>query len=773
MNAAWLLQCGALRQIARLLRVPAALTLLVMAGLCAQAAQATLSLDHASFLHEGDAPRDLALPHTWALDGLPASGRARYRFEFDLDQAPTRPWALAAERMGSRHALWLNGSLIHGGLDAAAQVRGVPAPALIDLPPALMRAGTNRIEVDVDFDFRAGMSPLHVGPADLVQPSHVQATTWIVTVPQTMNAVATGLALFMLTIWLRRRAEHELGYFCGLMVTISLRNVLSTGSGNQWHTVAADYLLYALQVLSVVLLAHFALAFAKRDSRVLRRVVDGAAVLFIVGGAVAAWNGAMTPLRLYAYPLLILLLVPSLWLLFVGARQARGARQAALTLAVGLLAGAAVHDYFFLRGVLSVMDHYWMPYTSPLALLIFAWVQLDRMAGALTTVENLAAQLEQRVAERTRELQLANDSKTRFLAAASHDLRQPVVSIGLLTDLLRDQPASPGAHALLDRIGDSVQAMNSLLKGLLDLSRFDAGAVEVRLARVALKPLLESVLGDEREAARRKGIALRLRAPAFLVQSDAVLLEQIVRNLVGNAVRYTERGGVLVSARRRTGDRVLVQVWDSGVGIPAASHALVFEEFVQLDNDARERMRGLGLGLSLVKRAAAMLQAPLALRSQPGRGSCFSVELPFVGIEAARVPGAPATGLQLDGMRLWVVEDDPDVREALRLRLSRWGAQVQAFAGALAAGHAIDGDDAPPDLLVTDQRLPDGSGLAVVQRLRERFGRVPALVITGDTSPADVARLRASGVPVLHKPFASGDLLAAVRTLAQAPGVRA
>ena len=258
-----------------------------------------------------------------------------------------------------------------------------------------------------------------------------------------------------------------------------------------------------------------------------------------------------------------------------------------------------------------------------------------------------------------------------------------------------------------------------------------------------------------------------------VVRSDALLLEQVLRNLVGNAVRYTERGGVLVAVRRR-GERVLLQVWDTGAGIASESQALVFEEFVQLDNPARARTQGIGLGLSLVKRAAAVMGAPLGLRSQPGRGSCFWIELPLAGaapVLAAAPRAAPAPDLA--GLKLWVVEDDPEVREALRLRLCGWGADVHAFGGAIAAGDAIDTEAAAPDVLVTDQRLPDGSGLDVAQRLRDRFGQVPVLVVTGDTSPADVSRLRASGLSVMHKPFASEELLAAVRALAPELVVRA
>jgi signal transduction histidine kinase/CheY-like chemotaxis protein len=371
-----------------------------------------------------------------------------------------------------------------------------------------------------------------------------------------------------------------------------------------------------------------------------------------------------------------------------------------------------------------------------------------------------------RIADRSRELEVASAAKTRFLAAASHDLRQPVVSISLLTELLREQPLPAAATPILARIGDSVQALNQLLKGLLDLSRFEAGTVQVHNARFALRPLLLRTIGDEAEAARRKGIALRVRAGPFGIHSDAVLLEQILRNLVGNAVRYTRRGGVLVSARQRGSDRLLLQVWDTGPGIPAQSQSLVFEEFVQLHPEEQGRAGGLGLGLSLVRRAAGVLGAPLTLRSVVGRGTCFSIELPLAGFESAHSDEGSAAESGLSGRQVWVVEDDASVREALRLRLSGWGAAVRDFGTVGAVRQALaDAASVLPDLLVSDQRLPDGTGIEVALLLRAAAATLPVLVVTGDTAPGDIALLHASGLPVLHKPFTSEGLLAAIHAL--------
>ena len=732
-----------------------------------------ITLDRAELSVDSAPPRQVTLPHTWALDGLGNSGRARYRIEFPLASVPSQPWGLQSPRLSSRHTVHLNGHWVHGGmLEAAAERRGVPVPTWIDISPSLLRAGDNVLEIEVVHDYRAGLSVLRLGPEPVVWRAQVRDEALNLTVPRSLNLFGVGLSLFMLSIWWRRRSERALGLFAALLALLALRNVAYSSTGTVVHTPTTDVFFYLANVFAAMLLARFAMAWAGRDLPWFRRVMDVGGTALVVCGLVSVSFDAVQKMRVLTYPLLMASLLPSLVLMVHGIRREGGATRMALLASVTVLCLAPVHDYFYIRGLTSVDDAYWMSYAAPIALIVFAWAQLDRLVGALAAVEGQAAQLELKVAERTRELELANTAKTRFLAAASHDLRQPVVSIGLLADLLREQPLPATALRVLGRIGDSVQALNALLKGLLDLSRFEAGTVQARIGRVALRPLLETILSDEEEAARRMGIELRLHAPALVVHSDPLLLEQILRNLVGNAVRYTERGGVLVGARRR-GGKVLLQVWDTGIGIASESHSLVFEEFVQLDNPARARTQGIGLGLSLVKRAAATLGAPLGLASRPGRGSCFSIELPLAEAEASApivVPATAAAGLA--GRELWVVDDDPDVREALRLRLCAWGAQVRAFSAAAAAGEAIDGSAAAPDLLITDQRLPDGSGLALALRLRGRFGRVPVLVVTGDTSPADVAQLRASDLPVMHKPFASEELLATVGALVPARAVK-
>jgi CheY-like chemotaxis protein len=319
---------------------------------------------------------------------------------------------------------------------------------------------------------------------------------------------------------------------------------------------------------------------------------------------------------------------------------------------------------------------------------------------------------------------------------------------------------------MVDRIDDAVASLEALLKGLLDLSRLESGTVKPRLEHVALQPLFDAVAAHERALAQDQGLQLRWRPTRLAVQTDPVLLEQILRNLVSNGLRHSNHGGVLVAARAR-GDRVLLQVWDTGYGIAPEQQAEVFEEFVQLDNPARERARGLGLGLAIVKRCAHALGCKLLLRSRPGRGSCFSLELPAARALPAAAPAPSADQAPLAGWQFVVVEDDPAVREALQMRLAQWGAEVAVFDGVAGLRQALAaGELSGADLVVTDNRLAGGGAEEVVRMARLHLGGVRALVVTGDTSPDVIATLAASGLPVLHKPFRTEQLLAAIRAAA-------
>jgi signal transduction histidine kinase len=258
----------------------------------------------------------------------------------------------------------------------------------------------------------------------------------------------------------------------------------------------------------------------------------------------------------------------------------------------------------------------------------------ERLLELKARTEALGAELraQTEVAESARrEAEAANRAKTRFFAAASHDLRQPLHAIGLFVDALRGTAADDATRRLVERLERSVGALDALFAELLDVTRIDLGGVEVRTAEFDFGAIFERLRLHFEPLAFEKGLALRLRGDARRARSDPVLVERILRNLVANAIRYTDDGGVLVAVRR-SGDGLLLQVWDSGVGIDAGDAERVFDEFVRLDaatsDGGSERRKGLGMGLAIVRRIAGLLDAPLALRSTPGRGSVFSLRLP-------------------------------------------------------------------------------------------------------------------------------------------------
>lgn len=360
----------------------------------------------------------------------------------------------------------------------------------------------------------------------------------------------------------------------------------------------------------------------------------------------------------------------------------------------------------------------------------------DQLAAQLR-VEKAAADDARRAAE------AASRAKTQFFAAASHDLRQPLHAMGLFAEALRQRIRDPEVASLVNSINESVDALEGLFGELLDITRIDSGGVDVNPHPVRMKEVFTRLRLHFEPLAFEKGLALGFHGDRHVVHTDPVLLERILRNLVSNAIRYTEDGGVLVSCRKR-GDRLLVQVWDSGIGVSEAALPRIFDEFYQVHTsrplEAHHR-KGLGLGLAIVKRLADLLQAPLQVRSRVDRGTVFSLELPM-GIEQRRVErdigrSKAAIGLTLEGRRMVVVEDEAAVREGLVVLLQAWGAQVDAFETVEAVqAWVAQPATLQPDLLIVDYRLPGGTtGLEALAVLRARWpqARLPAIVVTGSS----------------------------------------
>lgn len=383
--------------------------------------------------------------------------------------------------------------------------------------------------------------------------------------------------------------------------------------------------------------------------------------------------------------------------------------------------------------------------------------------------------LAQALAARTREAEQANMAKSRFLTAASHDLRQPVHAIGLLLDVLRGQGLDQQQSQTLDRVVRSAEALDGLFDGLLDVSRLDAGEVRPRLRVVPLNDLFDALQAGLEPLARDKRIGLRVRRPRWAVNSDPVLLNRLIGNLVTNAIRYTHEGGVLVAARQR-GHEVTIEVWDTGIGIAATEHDAVFEEFYQCGNPQRDRTQGLGLGLSIVRRLARLLDHRVELRSTPGRGSMFRVIVPLADLPAVPAPAADARvpagqPLALAGTRVIVIDDDAPVREASVALLRQWGCEPTAFASGATARDGVTAWPAAPDLIVSDFRLPGHeNGLALIEWLRDEFNReIPALLASGDTELVNACGSLPPRTIVLHKPIATPTLFEALVALRSLP----
>lgn len=703
----------------------------------------------------------VALPDTWAGRGLPQAGGGRYQLTLHLPAAPQGVWALRIDRLSTQHRLQVNGVLVQqrGELPGPAlQPPAVPIPVLAEFPAQLLRQGDNQIDIEWRLGSRAGLSVVQAGPSDGLRRGFDRDQLLQRTLPQLMNAAGAGLAVFMLLIWWQRRRETAFGLFGLLWLLVSLRNFAYYAQVNPLPGGLASGLFFLAQGLSAVLLGAFAVAVSSRPWPRLQRLLWLSAAALPLLALLGAWLDQLAWLRTVVYPGLSLLSLGALAVLWHTVRTLRRWTLLALVLGLAGVVAAGVHDYLFLQGLLPITHVYALPFAVPLGCMWFALVLVQRMVQALRHSEELAARLEGRVIERTQALHQAHQAQGRFLAAASHDLRQPVTAIGLLLGLVREQVQAPDQRRLLDHAQDAARSLENLLRGLLDLSRLDGEATAPQPQPVPLQNLFDAIAAHEAPAAQAKGLRLRFVPTGLVVASDPVLLEQVLRNLVGNALRYTPTGGVLVAARRRASG-VRLQVWDSGRGIAAADQQRVFEPFVQLHNPERDRAKGQGLGLAIVQRSAALLGHALALRSVPGRGSCFSLDLAQAPAAPAPLDGPPMVARPLAGRCIWLLDDDPAVRHALAQRLTSWGAQVQAHSSLADLAQSLAGGAPSPDCLLTDHRLPDGNGLQAIDQLRARRGQVPVLVVSGDTAPALAAQWSQRGLVVLHKPFRPEQLL--------------
>ncbi|MDQ2763460.1 MAG: response regulator, partial [Pseudomonadota bacterium] len=403
----------------------------------------------------------------------------------------------------------------------------------------------------------------------------------------------------------------------------------------------------------------------------------------------------------------------------------------------------------------------------------------DRVEGVVITFTDITARKTvAKALEAAKKLaETANASKSRYLAAASHDLRQPLQTLALLQALLARTVEGEKAQALVSRLDDTLGAMTAMLDALLDINEIEAGLVHVEVSAFALNGLLNRLRDEFTYHAQAKGLTLHVVPCGLQVLSDPRLLEQMIRNLLSNALKYTEAGRVLLGCRRR-GATVSVEVWDTGIGIPEAEFEAIFEEHHQIGNAARERSRGLGLGLSIVKQLGGLLSHRIRVSSRHGSGSGFAVEVPLStsgdAADANRVLTAHAVPSAADSGIILVVEDDPDLRELLGQLLKGEGHRVTTVPDGPAALDCVA--RCAPDLVLADYNLPNGpNGLELAGSIRQAAGRdVPVIILTGDISTETLRAVARHDCARLTKPVkrtelvnAIDRLLAAARPLAQ------
>lgn len=395
-------------------------------------------------------------------------------------------------------------------------------------------------------------------------------------------------------------------------------------------------------------------------------------------------------------------------------------------------------------------------------------VSLRGKAYVLATVRDITAHVEAgRALRKARdEAQRATAAKSRFLAAASHDLRQPLQSQSMYLGVLKRHLDDEESKKIAGRMGKSLDAMGELLDALLDISKLDTGSIEPIIARLALQDILNRVQVDNLPHAEQKGLELRVMPSSYSTRSDSALLGRIVDNFVVNAIRYTEKGRVLVGCRRH-GDFVRIEVWDTGIGMPPHALESIFEEYFQLDNSARDRSKGLGLGLAIVQQLAQLLDHRVDVRSIPGKGSVFTVEVPFAGRARSEPPRAAdeATPSAASKASILFVDDDPAILTGMRLLMQESGFEVATAASGEEAMARLQGR--APDILISDFRLPQGeSGVDVAQRVRERSrSDLPVIILTGDTSAQDLETTALEPCRILRKPVDSDQLIELIRQM--------
>ncbi len=743
----------------------------ILAG-CSNTPPNAITTLRSAQLADGIAPlHTVTLPHELSYSSQQAYRSVEYRFDVIVAD-PRTGLGVFVTVSNAPIAAVVNGAPAFQNGDNRSSPIGYSswrASPSFQVAPSLLVAGTNSLVLRVYErpPSSAVLGPVLVGRPDAVERWALRQGVLHHGLPVLIGAALIGIGLISLALW-RGRQDNELFLLlaCGTLLwgTQAVLQQLPTPALPDPHN---RVLMIALYIWFPMLLAVFFMRFSYRASR----LFECAAAAFAALAAPALYLGAVTDhFSLASIVLRAGTLVAISIALVAVIRYALHERdgKSMLLLAAGTLCVAfALRDYAVSLGDSSGRPLWLTSYSGIALIAVAGWILVDRYHRAYAVFEANNALLESRVeaargelAQRLEQVQAAreqaeqaNMAKSRFFAAASHDLRQPLHALGLFAETLHGHALPRDARAIVARIGESIGALEALFHELLDLSRLDAGAIEVNERNIALQDVFDRLSLAFHADAVARDLRLRFVPTPHAVRTDPVLLERVLSNLVSNALRYTRQGGVVVGARRRDNE-IWLDVVDSGIGIPVEKQQQVFDEFFQIGNPGRDRRHGLGLGLAIVRRLATLMGHRLTMTSAAGRGTRFRLALPQVDTADPPAPAECDPGTEVfAGRRVLLVDDDPDIRLATVKLLAQWGLAVTACNGgaeveaALNIGLALD-------VALVDLRLDaTDDGIDVIECLRHRVdSTLPALLLSGDTGAAELARVRDSGLMLLTKP---------------------
>ncbi|MGQ7846906.1 ATP-binding response regulator [Granulosicoccus sp. 3-233] len=550
--------------------------------------------------------------------------------------------------------------------------------------------------------------------------------------------------------------------FCAVFITLFLWRHLPQSTLLFWLGAVGVTSLLRVWVISVYL---------KADSRTREQHVWGP--FFWLGTLTAGMIWGVWPLMFYQlYSTEYLLLISTIFAGMVAVSAASGCvyLPSFLSFSIPLILPLAIthilsgNDSLVLTGLLLIMF---------LAVNFFLAVRGQRQYRELIRSQFENQELMERLAGEKRIAERAIVAKSRFLAAASHDLRQPLHAMGLFLSALRRREQEPSKIEILDDMGKSAEALNGLFNSLLDVSRLDAEIIDFNPSHLVASDMFDGLRAQFAQQAEEKGIVFSVDARSHVFFCDAILLERVLRNLVSNAIQYTNHGMITMRCEEHLEGSKMVILRDTGIGIPPDATEDVFSEYYQLNNPSRDRNNGLGLGLAIVRRLCELMDMPLEMESVEGQGTVFRLIVP--GGDPAQLSAQAdkeASPLQAAGRQVLVIDDEVQVLQSMRHLLQSWGCEVMLAESARDALKVMALTDTSPDLIISDFRLRDNNnGVDAVEAVRESLEvPVPAIIVTGDTSPARLREVSDTGLHVMHKPVKPDELRALMQCLLESSG---